>query len=90
MPEIGIRQLKNETSEILRAVREDKAEYVITYRGLPIAVLRPVEPAAADADEILALAAGVFAGFDAGDLAEVQATIRRRPDFFGENTDATA
>ena len=85
MPEIGIRQLKNEASEILRAVREDKTEYVITYRGQPIAVLRPVEQAAAGADDILALAAGVFAGFDAGDLAEVEAAIRRRPDFFGEN-----
>jgi prevent-host-death family protein len=84
VPEIGIRQLKNETSEILRAVREDKAEYVITYRGEPVAVLRPVEPPAADAEEILALAAGVFDGLGPDDLAEMEAAIRRRPDFFGE------
>ena len=42
MPEIGIRELKNRTSEVLRAVREERAEYVITYRGKPVARLVPV------------------------------------------------
>jgi prevent-host-death family protein len=88
MPDIGIRQLKNDTSEILRSVREDKVEYVITYRGQPVAVLRPVEPTAADVDDILALAASVFAGFGTEELAEVEAAMRRRPNFFGENADA--
>ena len=88
MPDIGIRQLKNDTSEILRSVREDKVEYVITYRGQPVAVLRPMEPAGVDADDILALAANVFAGFGTEELAEVEAAMRRRPDFFGENSDA--
>ena len=88
MPEIGIRQLKNETSEILRAVREDKAEYVITYRGQPVAVLRPVETPAEDADTILALAAGVFDGLTENELAEVEAAIRRRPSFFAGRGDA--
>ena len=53
MPEIGIRQLKNEASEILRAVREEKVEYIITLRGQPVAVLRPLETIVADADAIL-------------------------------------
>jgi prevent-host-death family protein len=87
--EIGIRQLKNETSEILRTVREERAEYVITYRGQPVAVLRPVEPATADADEILTLATKVFDGFSAEDFAEVQSAVRRRSDFFGELPDVT-
>lgn len=90
MPEIGIRQLKNETSEILRAVREDRAEYVITYRGQPVAVLRPVELPAADPDALLALAAGVFKGFTADELAAVEEAIRRRPRFFGERADDAA
>lgn len=90
MPEIGIRQLKNETSEILRAVREDKAEYVITYRGQPVAVLRPVERPAADPDALLALAADVFAGFTADELAEVEEAMRRRPRFFDERADDAA
>lgn len=88
MPEIGIRQLKNETSEILRAVREEKAEYVITYRGQPVAVLRPVEPAAAEADEILRLAMDVFTGLSDDELAQVEAAIQRRPGFFDESAES--
>ena len=38
MPQqVGIRELKNEASEIIRAVREERAEYVVTYRGQPAA-----------------------------------------------------
>ena len=39
---IGVRELKNQTSHIVRAVREEMAEYVITVRGKPVAVLRPL------------------------------------------------
>lgn len=43
MPDqIGVRELKNQATRILRAVREDMAEYVITLHGEPIAVLRPL------------------------------------------------
>lgn len=43
MPEtIGVRELKNHASRLLRAVREEMAEYVVTLRGGPVAVLRPV------------------------------------------------
>lgn len=38
---IGIRELKNHASRILRTVREEMAEYVITLQGKPVAVLRP-------------------------------------------------
>jgi prevent-host-death family protein len=38
---IGIRELKNQASRIVRAVREEMAEYVITLQGKPVAVLRP-------------------------------------------------
>ena len=40
---IGVRELKNEASRIVREVREGKAEYVITLRGQPVALLRPFE-----------------------------------------------
>ena len=43
MPKVGVRELKNRTSEILRAVREEGTEYVITYQGRPMAVLLPVD-----------------------------------------------
>jgi prevent-host-death family protein len=41
MLEIGIRELKNQASEIVRAVRERRAEYVITHRGKPVAMIVP-------------------------------------------------
>lgn len=43
MPEIGIRELKSQASEIVRAVREEHAEYVITHRGKPVAMIVPFE-----------------------------------------------
>jgi prevent-host-death family protein len=42
MPEVGVRELKNQTSQIVRAVREARTEYVITYRGRPVARLVPI------------------------------------------------
>ena len=39
---IGIRELSNQTSQIVRLVREKGAEYVITRRGKPVAILRPL------------------------------------------------
>lgn len=43
MKYVGVRELKNDASEVIRAVREDHAEYVVTYRGRPVAVIRPVD-----------------------------------------------
>lgn len=43
MKEIGVRELKNRASSIIRSVRQDRAEYVITYRGRPAAHLVPIE-----------------------------------------------
>lgn len=40
--QIGIRELKYKTSTILRQVREEAAEYIITHHGQPIAILRPI------------------------------------------------
>jgi prevent-host-death family protein len=40
--EIGVRELKNQASQIVRAVREEMAEYIITVHGEPVAVLRPL------------------------------------------------
>lgn len=39
---IGVRELKNKTSSIVREVREEATEYVITHHGQPVAVLRPI------------------------------------------------
>jgi len=42
MPRVGIRELKNDASEIIRAVREERTEYIVTYRGEPVAMIVPV------------------------------------------------
>ncbi|OGG56297.1 MAG: hypothetical protein A3F84_18980 [Candidatus Handelsmanbacteria bacterium RIFCSPLOWO2_12_FULL_64_10] len=43
MDSVGIRELKEQASEILRRVREESAAYEITYHGRVIARLVPVE-----------------------------------------------
>ena len=42
MPTIGVSELREHTAEILRRVREEKADYIITYKGRPIALLLPL------------------------------------------------
>lgn len=41
--EIGIRELKSRVSEVVRAVKEERARYVITQRGKPAAVIVPMD-----------------------------------------------
>lgn len=43
MEEIGIRELKARASDVVRAVKEQRARYVITQRGVPVAVIIPVD-----------------------------------------------
>lgn len=43
MPDVGVRELKTNASEIIRNVRERRARYVITYRGRPVGLLIPVD-----------------------------------------------
>jgi prevent-host-death family protein len=43
MPDIGVRELKTQASEIVRQVRDHRARYVITYRGRPVGLLMPLE-----------------------------------------------
>jgi prevent-host-death family protein len=38
---IGVRQLKNEATQIVRSVKDQHALYVITVNGQPVATLRP-------------------------------------------------
>lgn len=43
---VGIRELRQRASELIRMVREEGREVQITYRGTPVALLLPVQPAA--------------------------------------------
>ena len=44
MEVIGIRQLKDHATQILRKVREEGAEYQVTYHGKVIARIGPIVP----------------------------------------------
>jgi prevent-host-death family protein len=52
--EIGIRELKSRASEVVRAVKEQRARYVITQRGKPAALIVPLDaaPPEKSADEV--------------------------------------
>lgn len=55
MEEIGIRELKARASDVVRAVKENRARYVITQRGKPVAVIVPIDaviPAKPTDDEV--------------------------------------
>ncbi len=43
MHEIGIRELKARMSQVVRAVKERRARYVINVRGKPVAMLIPAD-----------------------------------------------
>lgn len=52
--ELGIRELKSRASEVVRAVKEERARYVITQRGKPAALIIPLDaaPPEKSADEV--------------------------------------
>ena len=72
MKTIGVRQLKNEATQIVRAVKEQHALYVITVNGQPVATLRPYS----DRD---------IAGMQRGDSASELQAIERLADAVGES-----
>ena len=43
MEKVGIRELRDHATEILRRVREEKAKYVVTYQGRLTALLIPLD-----------------------------------------------
>lgn len=61
MTRIGVRELKNQASRIVRDVREEKTEYVITHQGQPVAVLHPYTSEDADRERHVETAASLAA-----------------------------
>jgi len=39
---VGVRELKNQASRVIRQVSEELVEYIVTLRGEPVALLRPL------------------------------------------------
>jgi prevent-host-death family protein len=51
---IGVRELRQQASEVIRRVREERAEYVITYQGRPVAILLPLDASQAEKEMVQA------------------------------------
>ncbi len=51
---IGVRELREHTSEVIRRVREEGAEYVVTYQGRPVAVILPLDTERAETEMVQA------------------------------------
>jgi prevent-host-death family protein len=51
---IGVRELRQQASEVIRKVREERAEYVITYQGRPVAILLPLDTDQAEKEMVRA------------------------------------
>lgn len=70
MTRIGIRELKNQASKIVREVRREKTEYVVTHQGQPVAVLSPYTEREAEKEKRLEREASLKAMKDlAADVA---------------------
>ena len=54
MSMIGVRELRQQASEVIRRVREEQAEFVITYQGRPVAILLPLDTERAEAEMVQA------------------------------------
>jgi prevent-host-death family protein len=65
VPVIGVRELREHTSEVLRQVREENAEYVITHQGRPVALIMPVNPEAVEDAMVEASKANLMGGTEA-------------------------
>jgi prevent-host-death family protein len=75
MPLIGVRELREQTSEVIRRVREEQAEYVVTYQGRPVAVLLPLGAERAEAEIVRASKGAIL---DSWELYERLAEDLRR------------
>ncbi len=52
--QIGVRELKNRLTEIIREIKETGVEYTVTVHGQPVASIRPL-PASSDLPHVLAV-----------------------------------
>lgn len=77
MPRVGIRELKAHASEIVRALREDKAHYIVTHQGQPVAVLSPIDEEQLDAMLVRAATAATDTEL-AAELEELSQEVTRR------------
>jgi len=83
--QIGVRELKNRLTEIIREIKETGVEYTVTVHGQPVANIRPL-PASSDLPHAVVvqreladlelLAAKLSSGSDAQPLRTALETMR--------------
>ncbi len=61
---IGVRELREQTSEVIRRVRQDRAEYVVTYQGRPVALILPLDTGQAEREMVQANKKAVLDGWE--------------------------
>ena len=61
---IGVRELREQTSEVIRRVRQDRAEYVVTYQGRPVAIILPLDAGRAEREMVQASKKAVLGGWE--------------------------
>ncbi len=64
MPTIGVRELREHTTEVLRQVREQKAEYIVTHQGRPVALILPIDATAVEEAMVQAGKQSVAGGWE--------------------------
>ena len=71
MPVVGIRELKIHASAIIRKVRDEGEEYVITFHGRPVGMLIPIDGSRVEEGTISAARAVAQPSISEGTLAEI-------------------
>jgi prevent-host-death family protein len=61
---IGVRELREQASEVIRRVRQDRAEYVITYQGRPVAIILPLDAGRAEKEMVQASKKAVLGSWE--------------------------
>jgi prevent-host-death family protein len=61
---IGVRELREQTSEVIRRVREERAAYVVTYQGHPVATILPLDTEQAEAEMVKAARGAVVGNWE--------------------------
>jgi len=76
MARIGMTELHIRTAEVLRRVREDHDEFIVTDHGQPVALLLPILPDREDRPALEAARPSPAGGWDA--YARLATTLRER------------
>ena len=76
MTMIGVRELRQQTAEVLRRIREEKMEYIITSQRQPVAAILPVDAAAVEQAVLSIDKQEAAQGWDA--YVQIANTVRQR------------